>query len=401
MPDSSYDDELMVEQAPETDEDSAERGGIYLMAFAAFALPGLIVLAAFLPASPVAISEHGDTRTLDSIALDQSTIPPPTSVTTPLIATDTTSLDDNAFDDNAFDITNVEVAGTIESATTSGLPSTSSPAQVSVTSPATSPTVEQETPGSTSVPTPESSTPNSQIPSTTRPAVTTTTTPPTTIVASTTPATTTSIAAPSTAPAAVENAPNFIRTIEVGLIEQSSVRLRFSADADTPYSVVATTNGEVASNRSGNAANGQVETIQLDGLTPGVSYTIVATLDGQTSTQATVRTSGAPAQSETEQIQLLNVNVSATGSTWVHVTYQTNVCSNGSFVIRDANGTQVGSNAGQANGCTTQHLAIPGQWTQSLQPGSTYTLAITAEANGAGLGDGNTHTTTITVQTSN
>ena len=73
----------MVEQAPETDEDSAERGGIYLLAFAAFALPALIVLAAFLPASPVSISERGVTRTLDSIELDQSTIPLPNSATTP------------------------------------------------------------------------------------------------------------------------------------------------------------------------------------------------------------------------------------------------------------------------------------------------------------------------------
>ena len=111
------------------------------------------------------------------------------------------------------------------------------------------------------------------------------------------------------------------------------------------------------------------------------------------------RTPGGDAAPAVDPVAVLNLRVASTESTRFQVNYESNVCANGSFVITDSSGTIVGSNAGQADGCTTRHLGIPGFWTPALQPNTTYTITVTVEANGRGQGGGNTASQSLTVTT--
>lgn len=83
----------------------------------------------------------------------------------------------------------------------------------------------------------------------------------------------------------------------------------------------------------------------------------------------------------------------------VRIDFTTSVCANASFVVRKVGGGEVGRHDGFPRGCTNEHSAIPGLWTPPLEPDTSYTVIITAEADGAGSGDGNVATESITVRT--
>ncbi len=138
-------------------------------------------------------------------------------------------------------------------------------------------------------------------------------------------------------------------------------------------------------------------------MTPGTNYTVEVTLNGPpavSSPRVAFRTSGGgdPEPADT-QVALSDVGVVDVRATRFQVNYNSNICANGSFTIREAGGPIVGSNSGQAAGCTSRHLAIPGFWTPALKPNTTYVITIQLEANGAGNGNGNIATRTLTVTT--
>ena len=117
------------------------------------------------------------------------------------------------------------------------------------------------------------------------------------------------------------------------------------------------------------------------------------------STAVAFRTSGAIANPVDQQVVLQNLRLESTEATRFQVNYESNICANGSFVIRDLAGAVVGSNSGQAAGCTNRHLAVPGFWTPALSPNTTYVITVTVEADGQGQGNGNTASQSLTVTT--
>jgi len=160
----------------------------------------------------------------------------------------------------------------------------------------------------------------------------------------------------------------------------------------------------VISSKSGGAQANQLVNETVKGLTPGTDYTVQVTLNGPPSADSprvAFRTSGGadPAPAE-ESVAVQGLRLVSTTATRFEVNYESNICANGSFVIREQGGGTVGSNSGQASGCTTRHLAIPGFWTPTLTPNTTYVITVTVEANGAGKGNGNTASQSLTVTTS-
>ena len=230
-------------------------------------------------------------------------------------------------------------------------------------------------------------TPNTQAPTTTvRPTTTTRA-----------PTTTTTTTAPVVEP------PEFSQRIDVGRIGDTSLAMRFETTASTDYTLIVRSNGAVVETVTGFAVGNQLENVTINGLTPGTDYTVQAVLDTTPSVSSPTvpfRTSGGAPEPAVEAVTLLNARVVDLQATRFEVNYESNICANGSFVIREQGGPQVGSNAGQAAGCTTRHLAVPGFWTAALKPNTTYVITITVEANGAGQGGGNTATTSLTVTTS-
>ena len=214
------------------------------------------------------------------------------------------------------------------------------------------------------------------------------------------PATTTT----TTTTVAIQNEPlQFEERIDIGDIGDTSVRFRFTTSAATGYTVTVRSGGTVASTQTGTAAAGVLEGVTVAGLTPGTDYSVQVTLNGSpsvTSTPVAFRTSGGNAAPAVAQVVVQNLRVASVESTRFQVNYESNVCANGSFIIRDANGTIVGSNSGQPDGCTTRHLGVPGFWTPALKPNSSYVITVTVEANGQGLGNGNTASQSISVTTS-
>jgi len=121
--------------------------------------------------------------------------------------------------------------------------------------------------------------------------------------------------------------------------------------------------------------------------------------DNAASAVVPFRTSGDRAEVTSTAVELLDLRVVDVAATRIELHYESNICANGSFVITDSDGAVVGRNAGQTEGCTSRHLAIPGFWTAALQPNTTYTIRITVEADGQGRGNGNTATAATTVTT--
>ncbi len=251
---------------------------------------------------------------------------------------------------------------------------------------ATPATVEFFDPVTTTTAAPQTNTPAAPVLTTAVPATTTTTTTTTTTQA---PRPTTSL--------------EFEERIDIGDIGTDNVRFRFTSSATTSYVATVSSGSQVVKTHNGTATGGVLEGVTISGLTPGTDYTVEVTLTGgdtdSSSSAVSFRTSGGETPQQTDQVQLLNLRLVSTSSTRFEVNYDSNICANGSFVIRDLNGNVVGSNAGQPDGCTTRHLAVPGFWTPALTPNTTYVITLTVEANGQGLGAGNTATQSLTVTT--
>ena len=160
--------------------------------------------------------------------------------------------------------------------------------------------------------------------------------------------------------------------------------------------------GQVAATVSGEAAAGESVDERFDDLEPGIEYGLSVQLgEGASGQSVTVpfRTAGTVVTTSATPVELLDLRVAAVEPTRVELHYESNICANGSFTIRTEGGEVVGRNDGQAEGCTTRHLAIPGFWTAPLTPGETYVVTVTVEADGQGRGGGNVATASITVTT--
>lgn len=226
----------------------------------------------------------------------------------------------------------------------------------------------------------------------------TTTTAPTTTTSTTTTSTTTTTTTEAPKVEPVE----FAQRIDIGRIGDTTLQFRFSSATATGYTVTVRSGSTVAKTISGSANAGTLVNQTVSGLTPGTDYTVQVTLNGPpvaTSPRVAFRTSGGEPEPADTKVTLGGVEVVDVRSDRFQVNYTSNICANGSFVIREQGGGTVGSNAGQAAGCTTRHLAIPGFWTARLKPNTVYVITITVEANGAGKGNGNKATRTLTVTT--
>lgn len=106
-----------------------------------------------------------------------------------------------------------------------------------------------------------------------------------------------------------------------------------------------------------------------------------------------------PAERSAAPVSFASMEQMETDAESVRIDFTTNVCTNASFVVREVGGGEVGRHDGFPRGCTNEHSAIPGLWTSPLEPDTSYTVIITAEADGSGAGDGNIATESITVRT--
>lgn len=106
-----------------------------------------------------------------------------------------------------------------------------------------------------------------------------------------------------------------------------------------------------------------------------------------------------PTERSLPPVEFTSIEVRETTDTTVRVDFSTNVCTNASFVVREVGGSEVGRHPGSARGCATNHSAIAGLWTEPLAPESDYVIVLTAEADGAGQGEGNISTESINVST--
>ncbi len=190
--------------------------------------------------------------------------------------------------------------------------------------------------------------------------------------------------------------------VEIGSIGPTEVRYRFRAIEAGSYVAEVFDDRDVVHTATGEARADQLVDLLATSLQPGVDYTIRVQVDAGTRVDETttgIRTPGGEPPEVSEQVELQNLRLTDLGSTFARFDYQTNVCANGSFTISGPDGSVVGSNQGQADGCGQTHFALPGQWTAALAPGTTYTIVLTVEANGRGLGDGNLDSVTETFTT--
>ncbi len=106
-----------------------------------------------------------------------------------------------------------------------------------------------------------------------------------------------------------------------------------------------------------------------------------------------------PQAREIAAVEFTSIEQMETDASSVRIDFSTNVCTNASFVVREVGGAEIGRHDGFPRGCSTDHSAIPGLWTDALEPDTSYVVVLSAEADGAGQGDGNTATESITVRT--
>ncbi|MFT7474868.1 MAG: hypothetical protein ACI81L_001800 [Verrucomicrobiales bacterium] len=328
----------------DTEKNEDERAGLYLAFIAAFAVPGLIILAFFLPAGPISSTFDSDAREPPATGLDRI------------------ELSDRRSNAEPPEV-EVEGAGERRERVDVQIGDAESIESTNNSTDAIAPLVT----------------------TTTAPSTTTTTTPATT--------TTTELQEPAA----------FARRVDLGRIGDSTLQFRFASVRDTAYVVTVRAGSTTVSSFSGRASAGVLVNESATGLTPGTDHTLEVTLSGPppaSSPQVAFRPSGgdAPEPNDTPA-RIESFRIVEVGPTRFEVRYDSNICANGSFVIRELDGTVVGRNAGQAAGCTTRHLAIPGLWTAPLEPNTTYTITMQIEANGAGRGDGNTASRSITVTT--
>ena len=370
------------------DRDDDERAGLYLAAMIAFAVPALIVLAFFL--SSTGSSDGADSQPSNS-GLDR-------------VDVGQTGAEEQVTVDVAGAGASQEESVSVDIGSAASIAANPSDDPTATEADAGQPTQEQpgtDQPTTTTIGTSSTTAPSTSGPSTTTtsPATTSpaTTSPATTTTSSTTTTTTTTTTLPDEEPA------EFAQRIDIGRIGESTLQFRFSSATTTSYVVTVRSGGTVVTSKSGGTQANQLVNETVQGLTPGTDYTVQVTLNGPPSVDSprvSFRTSGGddPAPVDTP-VAVQGLRLVSTGSTRFEVNYESNICANGSFVIREQGGAVVGSNAGQASGCTTRHLAIPGFWTAALQPNTTYVITVTVEANGAGKGGGNTSSQSLTVTT--
>ena len=370
------------------DQDDDERAGLYLAAIIALAVPALIVLAFFL--SSTGSSDRTDSQSSNS-GLDRVDVGPTgDEEVTVEVAGAGASQEENV---------SVEI-GSAASIAASPVDGDTSSGATSNEDAATGPTATDQPTTTISV-TSSTATPSTTAPSTTGPTTSTSTTAPTSTTTSTTSTSTTTTS--TTEPPPDEEPAEFAQRIDIGRIGESTLQFRFSSATTTSYVVTVRSGATVVTSKSGGTQANQLVNETVQGLTPGTDYTVQVTLNGPPSVDSprvSFRTSGGddPTPADTP-VAVQGLRLVSTGSTRFEVNYESNICANGSFVIREQGGAIVGSNAGQASGCTTRHLAIPGFWTAALQPNTTYVITVTVEANGAGKGGGNTSSQSLTVTT--
>lgn len=195
----------------------------------------------------------------------------------------------------------------------------------------------------------------------------------------------------------------FAQRVDFGRIGETTVQFRFMAAADSAYVATIRSRTGVVSTSSGPAFANILINETVTDLSAGTDYTVQVELTGPapaTSPEVPFRTSGGqPSPDQVDPAAVLNLRLAENGSTRFELNYESNVCANGSFVIREQGGVIVGRSAGQAAGCTTRHVAIPGFWTPPIEPNTTYVITVQVEANGAGQGEGNTASESLAVTT--
>lgn len=351
-----------------------ERSGAYLAALVAIVVPTLIVVTAIRAAllGEVARAVLPDQR----VELEP---PPPEDVVAEIAGPSVGA------DPDQDDVPSPQPAA----------PDPFPPAAATVTLPS-SPSPGPSVPGP--VPPTESSATTPTIVATIAPTTTTSTT-----AAPTTTSTTTTTRAPTTTTSVPPRDPvAFSQRVDIGELGDTFVRYRFTADRTSSYTAVLRRDGAIESTTAGTANEGEQVNARFDGLLPGNDYSVQIVLAGPpeaVSAAVAFRTPGAAATAATAPVEVLDLRIADLGETRVELHYESNICANGSFTIVDAAGTLVGSNQGQAVGCTTRHLAIPGFWTPALEPGTSYTITVTVEADGRGLGGGNVASTSLTLTT--
>lgn len=375
-----------------------EHGGIYLAIIAAVVVPLLIGAAIVLSTSDSDTElEAGETEQSDSGLDTISTASDvATASTSGVSATDETTIDTASIAVAPEETSPGEPEPELQTQIATPASIHANPPGSSTVGPATGPAAEEVTssPTSTAGAGTAGSTPPSIDPPTTRRPTTTSVASPTTVVSTTSAPVTTVTSAPAS---------HFQRRVEIGQLGDNFVRFRFTSASTTPYRVVVFGNGRVAATGNGTAIGGELVNESVNGLTPGTDYTVQVILSGPpafTSPAVAFRTAGGNPVTIVDTVEVLDLRAVAVEESRFELNYESNVCANGSFVIRDRSGNVVGSNSGQETGCTTRHLAIPGFWTPRLQPGTTYTVTVTVEAGGAGRGDGNVASATIMVTTS-
>jgi len=407
-----------------------EKAGIYLSALAAFLVPILITAAFFLSSSSTDREPEVVEAATSGTGLDPLEVRRPTMTST---ASSSDAGTDPQVELAADASVAVEVAGTSVSNLGNAATEEDAPEDEEALAPAIDPddqttasaTTAADEPVPTTAPGANSTEPTSPTtsidaigadettPATAAPAPTTTDapSPPTTLAtlsASTAPTTAPSLPdAPTTPtpdnPTLLNEPPGFSQRIDVGRITDTSLAMRFMTSIDSRYTVIVRSGATLVKTESGQSSGGVLVNETVSGLTPGTDYTVHVVLAGTpqvVSRTVSFRTSGGEPEPAAVAVELLNPRVVDLQSTRFELNYESNICANGSFVIREQGGAIVGRNSGQAAGCTTRHLAIPGYWTAALTPNTTYVITVTVEANGAGQGGGNLASTSLTVTTS-
>ena len=356
--------------------DRPERSGAYLAVVVAIVVPALVIITAVR----AAVFGEVARAVLPNQRVELEEPPPPdpvTQVAGPSIPAVPERPEEGS--DRGPSIPSlVERDVVVTAPTASGAPSSSIAA-----APAPLPAVVAAPPATATVPPPTTS-----VPTTDEPTITTTT--------ATTAAPTTSTSVPPGDPVA------FVQRVDIGELGDTFVRYRFAVDRTSAYTAVLQRDGVVESSTVGTATAGEQVNARFDGLVPGTDYSVKVILDGppeSASVAVAFRTSGVTLAEVITPVEVLDLRIASLGATRVELHYDSNVCANGSFTIVDDAGTLIGSNQGQAVGCTTRHLAIPGFWTPALEPGASYTITVQLEANGQGRGEGNTATASLTFTT--
>lgn len=364
-----------------------ERAGLYLAAVVALAVPSLIVLALFLPTgSPLARVDLDDAARnqaeLDSVNVTAASETQSSDGVPVVVGGAGQAQGDVTIDigEPAGVIADVQVAGPTDS---SAIPDP--PRQE--TSVATTVTAATVAPNTTVTPT----------------TVTPTTVAPNTTVAPTTTEATTTTTTVAEEPDPDIDPPAFAQRVDIGRIGETTLQFRFMSAEDSDYTTTIRSGSDVVVRTSGDArANALINELVQD-LNPGTSYSVQVELAGQPSAQSprvAFRTAGGETvDAVDEQAEVQNLRLEQVDETRFEVRYESNICANGSFVIREQAGAVVGRNSGQASGCTTRHLGIPGFWTAPLEPNTTYVIIVQVEAGGAGRGDGNVASRSLTVTT--